>query len=65
MRLDVVMWARNGEATLPQVLGRLEKSLPAEPVHRKILVDDHSTELLLNDSTGRFTGMRKEELRPA
>jgi len=44
MRLDVVMWAKNGAATLPIVLRRVEKCLPKEFVHRKILVDDHSTD---------------------
>jgi len=44
MRLDMVMWAKNGAATLPLALGRLEECLPKEFVHRKIFVDDHSTD---------------------
>jgi glycosyltransferase involved in cell wall biosynthesis len=38
------MWARNGAATLPSVLGRVDECLPQEFVHRKIFVDDHSTD---------------------
>jgi len=44
MRFDIVMWARNGAATLPVVLRRVEECLPKEFVHRKIFVDDHSTD---------------------
>ena len=36
------MWTRNGESSLPQVLTRIDEAIPAENVHRKILIDDHS-----------------------
>jgi len=42
MRLDIVMWAKNGAATLPLVLRRVDECLPKGSVHRKIFVDDHS-----------------------
>jgi len=44
MRFDIVMWAKNGAATLPVVLERGEECLPKEFVHRKIFVDDYSTD---------------------
>ncbi|MGB9915112.1 MAG: glycosyltransferase family 2 protein [Candidatus Bathyarchaeales archaeon] len=42
MKIDVVSWSKNGAKYLPVVLKRLEEIIPAEEVHRKILVDDHS-----------------------
>jgi glycosyltransferase involved in cell wall biosynthesis len=44
MRCDVVMWARNGGRTLPKVLSQIDRVIPAEAMHRKILVDDHSVD---------------------
>jgi glycosyltransferase involved in cell wall biosynthesis len=44
MKCDVVMWARNGGRTLPKVLSQIDKVIPAEVMHRKILVDDHSVD---------------------
>jgi glycosyltransferase involved in cell wall biosynthesis len=38
------MWTKNGEPYLPRVLKRIEEVIPAEAVHRKILVDDSSTD---------------------
>lgn len=42
MKIDIVTWTKNGEDFLPQVLGQVEKVIPAESVHRKIVVDDCS-----------------------
>ncbi len=41
-KVDLVMWAKNGERTLPQVLKRIEEAIPHENVCHKILIDDHS-----------------------
>jgi glycosyltransferase involved in cell wall biosynthesis len=42
MKCDVVMWSKNGGRTLPKVLPQIDRAVPAEVMHRKILVDDHS-----------------------
>ena len=42
MKVDLVMWTKNGEATLSQVLRRINQVVPAECVNKKIVVDDHS-----------------------
>jgi glycosyltransferase involved in cell wall biosynthesis len=44
MKVDVVMWAKNGARYLPDVLRRIDEVIPKEELHRKILVDDHSTD---------------------
>lgn len=41
-KVDLVMWAKNGEAFLPTVLKRIDEVIPQESIHKKILVDDHS-----------------------
>jgi glycosyltransferase involved in cell wall biosynthesis len=38
------MWTLNGEKFLPFVFRRVEDVIPKEVVHKKILVDDHSTD---------------------
>ena len=38
------MWSKNGKKTLPKVMKQIEKVIPTEETHRKILVDDHSTD---------------------
>jgi glycosyltransferase involved in cell wall biosynthesis len=43
-KIDLVMWAKNGEAFLPTVLKRIDEVIPHENVCHKILVDDHSTD---------------------
>jgi glycosyltransferase involved in cell wall biosynthesis len=42
VKVDLVMWTKNGENHLRQVLQRIREVIPAENMHRKILVDDHS-----------------------
>jgi glycosyltransferase involved in cell wall biosynthesis len=45
VKLDIVMWTKNGEATLPAVLKRLEDQLGRKDVvNQKIIVDDHSND---------------------
>ncbi len=38
------MWVKDGAWVLPKTLRRLEQVLPNKSVHRKIMVDDHSTD---------------------
>jgi glycosyltransferase involved in cell wall biosynthesis len=68
LRFDIVMWTLNGERFLPSVLRRVEDAIPKEFVHKRILVDDHSTdntvkiagdfnwEVYMNPSTGISSG---------
>ena len=42
MKVDLVMWAKNGAKTLPSVLKRIDEVIPVENVIEKIFVDDHS-----------------------
>lgn len=44
MKFDIIMWTFNGEKFFPKVLQRIEEVIPKEYVHRKIIVDDHSTD---------------------
>jgi len=41
-KIDILMWAKNGEAFLPIVLRQIRNIVPREKVCHKILVDDHS-----------------------
>jgi glycosyltransferase involved in cell wall biosynthesis len=43
-KVDLAKWAKNGAEYLPKVLKRINEVLPHAEVHRKILVDDHSTD---------------------
>lgn len=42
MKVDLVMWAKNGAKFLPTVLKRFDEVIPKEEINKKILVDDHS-----------------------
>lgn len=44
MIVDLVMWTKNGGKTLPKVMNQIKNVIPSECIHRKILVDDHSTD---------------------
>jgi len=46
LKVDLVMWAKNGARTLPQVLKRINEVIPGENVANRIVVDDAS-----NDNT--------------
>jgi glycosyltransferase involved in cell wall biosynthesis len=43
-KVDIVMWTKNGEYCLTEVLARIDKVIPGEIIHRRILVDDKSTD---------------------
>lgn len=42
IKVDIVMWAKNGALMLPTVLKRIEEVIPSEAIGKKIFVDDHS-----------------------
>jgi glycosyltransferase involved in cell wall biosynthesis len=42
--IDIVMWAKNGELTLPFVLRQIDKVIPKHAINNRILIDDHSTD---------------------
>lgn len=42
MKVDLVMWTKNGEKTLPIVLDRINHAIPEENVGKRIIVDDAS-----------------------
>jgi glycosyltransferase involved in cell wall biosynthesis len=42
MKVDLVMWAKNGSETLPQVLKRISDVIPSKNINKRIFVDDHS-----------------------
>lgn len=44
MKVDLVMWAKNGAKTLPRVLKRIDEIIPKENVVKKIFVDDNSAD---------------------
>lgn len=44
MKVDLVMWTKNGEKFLSSVLNRIDSVIPYECVNQKILVDDHSSD---------------------
>jgi glycosyltransferase involved in cell wall biosynthesis len=43
-KVDLVMWAKDGEKYLPRVLKRIDEVIPSENTSRKIFVDDHSAD---------------------
>lgn len=44
MKVDLVMWTHNSSKTLGMVLKRIEKVIPKEVVHNKIIIDDFSVD---------------------
>lgn len=42
--VDLVMWAKDGSKSLPQVFRRIEEVVPSDYVNKRILVDDHSVD---------------------
>jgi hypothetical protein len=42
MKLDIAMWAKNGEKVLPLSLKHIEEAIPQEIIGKKIFVDDSS-----------------------
>lgn len=67
-RFDIISWVKDGAWVLPKTLKNLEKVLPSECVHRKIAIDDCSSddtvkilkdfgwEVYQNPSTGISSG---------
>lgn len=43
-KVDLVMWTKNGAETLPLVLKRIGEVIPKEFVHKRVIVDDRSTD---------------------
>lgn len=43
-KVDLVMWTKNGAATLPLVLKRIDQVIPSEFVNKKVIADDRSTD---------------------
>jgi hypothetical protein len=41
-KVDLVLWAKNGDATLWHVLKQTNKVIPANVVNKRILINDHS-----------------------
>jgi len=44
LKVDLVMWAKDGSKTLSIVFKRIEEVIPSENVNQKIFVDDHSVD---------------------
>jgi glycosyltransferase involved in cell wall biosynthesis len=44
MKVDLVMWTKNGSATLKQVLDRINRVIPEENVNQRFIVDDNSVD---------------------
>ncbi|NLE05275.1 MAG: glycosyltransferase family 2 protein [Crenarchaeota archaeon] len=42
--VDLVMWTKNGATTLPEVLGSIDQVVPKEVIHKRVIVDDNSTD---------------------
>ena len=42
--VDLVMWTKNGAATLPIILKRIAEVIPSSSVNRRIVADDRSTD---------------------
>lgn len=43
-KVDLVMWTKNGEKTLPAVLKRINEVIPFACVNKRLIVDDQSTD---------------------
>ena len=41
MKVDLVMWTKDGEKFLRQVLSHMEQVIPEKNANQKIIVDDH------------------------
>ena len=44
MKVDMVMWTKNGAETLPLVLKRIGEVIPDKSVNKRVIVDDHSSD---------------------
>jgi glycosyltransferase involved in cell wall biosynthesis len=43
-KVDLVMWTKNGAATLPFVLKKINEVIPSKLVNKRVIVDDHSSD---------------------
>jgi glycosyltransferase involved in cell wall biosynthesis len=43
-KIDLVMWTKNGEKTLPYVLPQISRILPKNVIKNKIIIDDDSSD---------------------
>ena len=43
-KVDLVMWTKNGGATLPAVLKRIAEAIPSGSVNKRVIADDWSTD---------------------
>ena len=50
MKVDLVMWTKNGSKTLRPVLNRINRVIPKDAINRKIIVDDNSSDKTRNIS---------------
>ncbi len=41
-KVDIVIWSKNGDKTLDQVMKRINEVIPKEVINNRILVNDHS-----------------------
>ncbi len=44
IKIDLVMWTKNGAVFLPHVLKLIELFIPRESIHKRILIDDKSVD---------------------
>ena len=44
LKVDLVMWAKNGQRTLPEVLNGIDRGIPHEETNQKIFIDDRSSD---------------------
>jgi glycosyltransferase involved in cell wall biosynthesis len=44
VKVDLVMWTRNGRETLPSVLRRISEIIPEVAINKRIIVDDYSND---------------------
>lgn len=68
MKVDLVMWTKNGSRTLPQVLKRIGEVIPKKFVNQSLIIDDDSIDdtreiaqafgwrVILNEGTGISDG---------
>jgi glycosyltransferase involved in cell wall biosynthesis len=53
IKVDLVMWTKNGEKTLGVVLDRINRVIPKEVVNERFIVDDRSTDATKDIATAK------------
>jgi len=51
-KIDLVIWAKNGERMLPYVLKRIDEVIPKERINQRIFVDDNSIDKTVEIAKG-------------